>query len=76
MPQVLVREVETSTLDRLKKRARENGRSLQSELRQILEDAVRYSPSEMRAAAERIRKSLMGRKHSDSVELIREDRDR
>ncbi len=76
MAQLLVRDVSPGTVERLKRRARENGRSLQSELKQILENATQYSFTEARAAADRIRKSLAGRNFTDSADLIREDRER
>ncbi len=40
MPNVLVRDVETSILEKLKRRAARNGRSLQSEAQTILKEAV------------------------------------
>ncbi len=76
MAQVLIRDVSPATIEKLKKRARENGRSLQSELKQILENAALSSFAEARAAAERVRKRLGARKFSDSTALVREDRDR
>ncbi len=76
MAQVLVRDLNPRTLKKLKQRAAEHGRSLQSELKNILEHAARMSPAEMRATADRIRRSLEGRQHTDSVLLLREDRER
>jgi plasmid stability protein len=75
MAQLLVRDVDPKVVARLKRRARENRRSLQAEVKQILEAEV-FSMAEARAAAERIRKSLAGRHHTDSALLLREDRDR
>jgi antitoxin FitA len=40
MAQVLVRQLNEKMVDRLKKRATEHGRSLQSEVNTILEEAV------------------------------------
>jgi plasmid stability protein len=77
MAQVLVRQLDDKIVDRLKKRAKEHGRSLQSEVKTILEDAVPdYDGAWKRI--ERLRKRLgrSGRKLSDSAALIREDRDR
>ncbi|MGH9915006.1 MAG: FitA-like ribbon-helix-helix domain-containing protein, partial [Pyrinomonadaceae bacterium] len=87
MPDVLVRDVKPSVLESLKKRAVHNGRSLQAELEVILEQVVKrplVSASlpqfnnekiiESRKLAAKIRRSLEGRQHTDSVELIREDR--
>lgn len=77
MAQILVRDLGAKTVDRLKKHAREHGRSLQAEVKSILEDvAVKMTMAEFRATAARIRRSLEGRHHTDSALLIREDRDR
>ncbi len=77
MAQILVRDLDPKTVERLKKHARENRRSLQSEAKRILEDSAnKMTLSEFRATAERIRKSLKGRKHTNSVLLLREDRGR
>ncbi len=77
MAQVLVRQLDGKIVDRLKKRAKEHGRSLQSELKTILEDAVPdYEGAWKRIAGLRKRLGKSGRTFSDSVELIREDRDR
>jgi antitoxin FitA len=76
MAQVLVRELEDEVVERLKQRARRSGRSLEAELRLILQQAaVEWSPDVM-AEVERIRARFAGRTFSDSAELIREDRDR
>jgi antitoxin FitA len=77
MAQVLVRQLDEKVVDRLKKRAREHGRSLESEVRTILEEAVPDYEGAWKRIEQfhnRLRKS--GRKFSDSAELIREDRDR
>jgi len=77
MAQLLVRDLNPRTVAKLKRRARESGRSLQGEVKKILDEAAtQMTLSEFAARAEKIRRSLMGRPHSDSVALIREDRDR
>ena len=77
MASVLVRDLDPAVVERLKVRAEENGRSLQKELKAILETAAAQATwAEARAAAERVRQMLGGRQFSDSTELIREDRDR
>ena len=40
MPQVLVRDIETDVLEKLKRRAQKNHRSLEAELRVVFEQAV------------------------------------
>ncbi len=76
MAQVLVRDVDRKVLENLKKRARAHGRSLEAELRDILERASRVDMSRARGLAQRIRKKLAGRKHTDSAELLADDRTR
>jgi len=77
MPNVLVRDVDESALAKLKERARNNGRSLSSELRLILEQAARQvDMATARAAAEQMSRRLVDRTHTDSAELLREDRAR
>ena len=66
-------------IDALKVRAARQGRSVEAELRVILERAAAervVDVAEARERAERISRSLEGRPHSDSAALIREDRDR
>lgn len=76
MPGILVREVELEVLEKLKKRAKRNGRSLQSEVRSIIVDVVEGSSLSDEETASAIKQSLRGREFSDSTELLREDRDR
>ena len=76
MAQVLVRDLDPEVLEHLKSRARLHGRSLQGELKVILESAAVFSVDEARAASERWRQRLAGRMKSDSSDLLREDRDR
>jgi plasmid stability protein len=77
MASVLVRDLDPAVVERLKVRAEENRRSLQKELKAILETAAAQATwAEARADAERVRQMLGGRQFSDSTELIREDRDR
>lgn len=79
MAQILVRDLDKETVERLKERAREDGRSLQSEVKHILSQAAHEPIVDMERARkmlEEFRKRFKGRKFSDSVELIREDRNR
>jgi plasmid stability protein len=77
MAQVLVRQLDDKVVARLKKRAREHGRSLQSEVKTILEEAVPdYEAAWKRIGKFRKRLRESGRKFSDSAALIREDRER
>ena len=77
MTQILVRQLDDKLVERLKKRAKEHGRSLQSEVKTILEEAA----PDYEGAWERIAKlkntlNRAGRTFSDSTPLIREERDR
>jgi superfamily I DNA/RNA helicase len=73
---ILVRGLDQKTIQRLKERARVNGRSLSQEVKAILERAAdTLSMSEARRLLGRWRRLLGGRSFSDSVRLIREDRD-
>jgi plasmid stability protein len=79
MAQILVRDLDKDVVERLKKRAKEDGRSLQSEVKLILEQAAAEPKVDMEKARDMLdefRKRFKGRKFSDSVELIREDRNR
>ncbi len=75
MPDILIRSLDAQTLDRLKRRARQHGRSLQSEVRMVLESAAGMSVAETLAAARGWRRKF-GRRFEDSADLIREDRRR
>jgi plasmid stability protein len=76
MGSILVRGLHRKTIERLKERARLNGRSLQQEVKQILERAAgTLTIRETRRLSERWNHRLDGPSLSDSTELIREDRD-
>lgn len=77
MPDFLIRDLDPSTLGLLRRRASASGRSLQAEMRRILELAARASDEDAaRELADRISAELTGRAHADSAVLIREVRDR
>lgn len=76
MAQILVRDLDEQVVERLKRRAQREGRSLQSEVKAILEDAAKVDMESARELADAIRAEFKGRKFSDSTDLIREDRDR
>jgi len=76
MPNVLIRDLDEELLDRLKKAAAENGRSLQAEIHAILQRADMLTLAQTRRLSDKWLRRLAGTKQSDSAELIREDRDR
>ena len=72
MAQVLVRQLDTNVVARLKKRAKEHGRSLQSEVKTILEEAVPdYEAAWKRIEGFRKRLGKSRRIFSDSADQIR-----
>ena len=76
MPQLLVRDLDSGTVERLKLRAQRHGRSLQGEVKAILEAAATFSMSEAGSVAEGWQRKLAGGAYRDSAEAIREDRER
>lgn len=75
MAQILVRNLDTKTVEGLKARAKRHGRSLQSEAKMLLENASGQTMANALEDAREVRGAL-GRKFKSSVELIREDRQR
>jgi len=76
MANVLIRDLDDKIVKRLKQRAVRNDRSLQAELKAIIERAALVNLVDARELAARIRRELGDRTHSDSTELIAEDRRR
>jgi plasmid stability protein len=79
MGQITVQDLDDSVIDALRARAARHRRTLEAELRVILERAADervVDIAEARVRAERISRSLDGRTHSDSTALMRSDRDR
>ncbi|MGH8901760.1 MAG: FitA-like ribbon-helix-helix domain-containing protein [Egibacteraceae bacterium] len=75
MAQVSVRNLPDDVVERLKARARARGRSLEAEMRAILQEAAGPSREEFWQAAEEIALRI-GRVDFDTTALIRADRDR
>jgi antitoxin FitA len=76
VPSILVQGLDPRTVERLKGRARVNGRSLQQEIKEILERAAgTLTMREARRLSEQWRHRLRRRSFTDSARLIREDRD-
>jgi plasmid stability protein len=74
--EVLIRNLDERTVAKLKERAARNERSLQAELQTIVERAAAIDVIESRALAERIRRKLGNRTHTDSAALLADDRRR
>jgi plasmid stability protein len=77
MAEVLVRDLDASVVEKLKARAAANGRSLQAELKAILEAQARQvTKAEARTLAARIRRRVGTHPQTDSGILQAEDRER
>jgi plasmid stability protein len=57
-------------------RAQQHRRSLQEELKDILEQAAQQNAKDVQAKVNQVRKLFAGRQFSDSSDLIRRDRAR
>jgi plasmid stability protein len=77
MPDVLVRDVDVSVLDKIKLRAKRQNRSLQSEMKIIFSEAAeKREPLLELELIRKIRASNTKVNKTDSVDLLREDRER
>jgi plasmid stability protein len=77
MAQVLVRDLDPAIVEKLKARAAAHGRSLQAELKAILEaQASQATKAAARALAACIRQRIGVRPQTDSGMLQAEDRER
>ena len=79
MAQLLIRDIEPATIQFLKLQAKEHHRSLQGELKSIIEAATAartMSKEEVRRTCKAWHKRLAGNTSSDSAKLLREDRNR
>jgi len=75
MPNVLVRALDAKVLKQLKAAAKANRRSLQAEIHDVLRRASTRNLAETRRLSARWLNRLSRSGHSDSAELVREDRD-
>lgn len=77
MAQLLVRDLDPAVVARLKEQARQNHRSLQGEVKAILEQAAATATrDEALAMIDKWQRRWGDRVFSDSTRLIRQDRDR
>ena len=78
MATINVRQLDDDVVERLKRRAALNDRSLEGEARHILKDAAEDDIAAKRASflatADRLRRKTEGRRHTPAEVLIREDR--
>jgi plasmid stability protein len=81
MSEILVGNVDDAVVEQLESRARSSGRSLQAELKAILEEAARptsgrLSRAAYRALVDQVRAAVGDRPQADSALLLAEDRAR
>lgn len=78
MPDLLIRDVSDEIVEVLKKKASDNRRSLQQELKMIIESAAKEDRILKAQYATIIRERLQayGKEYNDSTELLRADRNR
>ncbi len=76
MPELLVRNLDEATIKRLKALAKQHGRSLQGQVRLVLEEAATLSMGEVSSLLEKWQRQLGRRRFSDSAKIIRKDRGR
>jgi plasmid stability protein len=76
MPTLTVRNVDEAVIRQLKSRAKNAGRSLEAEVRLILEETSRWpTPGQLQAMASRIAAMTPDRPQTDSATILREIRD-
>ena len=76
MPQLLVRNLDEDTIKRLKALAKQHGRSLQGQVKVVLEEATTLPVGEVSTLLEKWQRRLAGRRLGDSAKIIRKDRGR
>ncbi|MEX0647131.1 MAG: hypothetical protein WEA56_11825 [Balneolaceae bacterium] len=78
MADVLIRNIDKETLTRLKERAKMNNRSLQEELKNMLESHAKPDIEETRNRVSDIllKYKASGKKFTDSADELSEDRER
>jgi len=76
MAQILVRGLADEVVERLKARAKAHGRSVEGEMRTILESAAGFTVEEAQQTLMNWQAKFSGREFADSQQLLAEDRDR
>jgi plasmid stability protein len=76
MPDILVRGLDAETVRRLKARAERHGRSLQSEVKMVVERAAGVDADQVASVLKKWDERFAGRRFSSSTRMIREDSDR
>jgi plasmid stability protein len=75
---VLIRDIPDEVMKRFKSMAKRNKRSLQQELKMVLENTANHSSSDIFLKTSQLRERLRkkARRFTDSAELLRKDRSR
>jgi len=76
MKAISIRNVPDEVYKSLQEMARKNRRSLQEQIKLILEQEVKLKNRSFLAGAAQWRKHLLGRELTDSVNMVRKDRER
>lgn len=76
MTNILIRDLDEQVVERLKQRAKRHHRSLQAELKRLVESAAQFSMTETKQVSRGWHKNLSTKTHTDSVDLLHEDRKR
>ena len=76
MGQVLIRNLPDAVIEAHRHRAKANGRSLEQELRSLIESTAPYTPAERSAIAEHAQNLTPPGPRSDPAGLVSEDRAR
>ena len=74
---ISIKNVPPETVNRLRRRAKRNHRSLQGELMALIDNAMEAEPKKLSVEEISLKVSRLGlRRRNEAVKLIRSDRDR
>ena len=76
MADILIRGLSDKTVRRLRARAERHGRSLQSEVKMLLEQVADTGVQQVAAILNRWERRFRDRKFANSARMIRKDRDK
>ncbi len=76
MAEIVVRDLDEAVVEALRRKANDHGRSLEAEVRAVLTETAGVDREEFRRRTAAFRLKHGPQPAPDSVEMIREDRDR
>lgn len=76
MPNILVRGLDAETIKRLKAKAKEHGRSLEGEVKMLIERGAGVQREQIAAILNRWETRFAGRRFTSNARLVREGRRR